>query len=130
MTDAYASWQYGSHGKTAACVDCHIPHDNPIAGLAFKATDGLKHSYVFTMRKEPQVLKLSKGAVPVVQSNCLRCHDEQLAMIRVASSSERACWDCHSNIHGTVISISSSPPQLRPTLPQAGIELKKGNEPK
>ncbi len=129
MTDAYASWQYGSHGKTAVCVDCHIPHDNPIAGLAFKTSDGLKHSYVFTMRTEPQALKLSKGAVPVVQSNCLRCHDEQLAMIRVGPSSQGVCWDCHSNIHGSVISISSSPPQLRPALPEAGVKRpKKGIE--
>ena len=127
MTDAYASWQYGSHGKTAACVDCHIPHSNPIAGLAFKATDGLKHSYVFTMRTEPQVLKLSKGAVPVVQDNCVRCHSSQLMMVRLAQSSERKCWDCHTNTHGEVHSLSASPPQLRPALPQAGIESKERN---
>jgi len=41
MTDAYASWQRGSHGKVAVCVDCHIPHNNPIAKLAFKGMDGM-----------------------------------------------------------------------------------------
>ena len=56
MTDAYASWQRGSHGKVAICNDCHVPHSNPVAKYAFKASDGLKHSYVFTFRLEPQVL--------------------------------------------------------------------------
>ena len=46
--------------------------------------------------KEPQVLELSNTAKPVVQSNCIRCHSEQLAMVRLAGSSERTCWDCHS----------------------------------
>ena len=53
MTGAYATWQRGSHGKVAVCVDCHVPHDNPVARLAFKAADGMKHSYAFTMRNEP-----------------------------------------------------------------------------
>ncbi|MHC4520501.1 MAG: NapC/NirT family cytochrome c, partial [Planctomycetota bacterium] len=67
MTDAYASWQRGSHGHVAVCTDCHVPHDNIVAKYAYKARDGMKHSYVFTMRAEPQVLELSAAAVPVVQ---------------------------------------------------------------
>lgn len=130
MTDAYATWQRGSHGRVAICTDCHVSHNNPVAKYAFKATDGLKHSYVFTLRKEPQVLQLSKRAVPVVQANCLRCHSNQLAMIRLAESSERKCWDCHNNIHGAVRSLSSSPRVLRPRLPDAGLEsITKGVKP-
>lgn len=53
MTDAYASWQRGSHGRVAVCVDCHVPHSNLVAKYAYKSRDGLKHSCVFTMRKEP-----------------------------------------------------------------------------
>jgi cytochrome c nitrite reductase small subunit len=128
MTDAYASWQRGSHGRVAVCVDCHVPHSNIVAKYAFKSRDGMKHSYVFTMRTEPQVLELSPGAVPVVQVNCVRCHGEQLAMIRLAGATERRCWDCHSNIHGEVRSLSASPETLRPGLPSAGLEwMKKGD---
>jgi cytochrome c nitrite reductase small subunit len=128
MTDAYASWQRGSHGRVAACTDCHLPHTNLVSNLAFKSKDGLKHSYVFTMRKEPQVLKLSNMARPVIQENCFRCHGEQFTMIRLAKSSERACWDCHQNIHGKVRSLSASPEILRPDLPGAGLDwIKKGN---
>ena len=121
MSDAYASWQRGSHARAAKCVDCHIPHSNPVAKLAFKAADGLRHSYVFTMGTQPQVLKLSKGAVPVVQANCLRCHAERFAMVRLPGVEERKCWDCHNTIHGKVHGLSASPRALRPRLPDAGL---------
>ncbi len=125
MTDAYASWQRGSHGKVAICLDCHVPHSNIIAKTAFKSADGIKHTTVFMMRNEPQVLVLSKIAQPVVQSNCLRCHSNQLQMVRLAGTSERKCWDCHSNIHGEARSLSASPQVLRPKLPDAGLDWMK-----
>ena len=129
MSDAYASWQRGSHRHVAVCTDCHVPHDNLVAKYAYKARDGMKHSYVFTMRAEPQVLELSAGAVPVVQGNCVKCHRDQLAMIRLATSGERRCWHCHENIHGSVRSLSASPLALRPGLPDAGLDwLKKGDK--
>jgi cytochrome c nitrite reductase small subunit len=121
MTDAYATWQRGSHGRVAVCVDCHVPHTNPVAAYAFKASDGMRHSYVFTLRREPQVMHLSAGAVPVVQENCLRCHSDQFSMIRLAGISERKCWDCHAHMHGKVQSLSASPEVLRPQLPTAGL---------
>jgi cytochrome c nitrite reductase small subunit len=123
MTDAYASWQRGSHGRVAACNDCHVPHINYVAKYAFKAADGLKHSYVFTFRIEPQVLDLSKGALPVVQDNCVRCHSQVMEMVKLSNSSQRKCWDCHNNIHGSVQGLSSSPAQLRPDLPKAGLNM-------
>jgi cytochrome c nitrite reductase small subunit len=81
MTDAHASWQRGSHGRVAVCIDCHVPHSSIFAKYAYKGQDGLKHSYVFTMRQEPQVLELSARAQPVVQANCVRCHSHQVMMI-------------------------------------------------
>ncbi len=130
MTDAYASWQRGSHGRVTVCVDCHVPHSNLVAKYAFKGRDGLKHSYVFTRGTQPQVLKLSAGAVPVVQTNCIRCHDHQVMMVRVAGSSERRCWDCHQGVHGETRSLSASPTVLRPKLPTAGLDWieKEGDE--
>jgi len=128
MTDAYASWQRGSHGRVAVCVDCHVPHSNPVAKYAFKSRDGIRHSYVFTMRNEPQVLGLSRGAVPVVQANCTRCHADLLSMVRLAGATERRCWDCHTNIHGEVRSLSASPSMLRPGLPAAGLDWMKSSD--
>jgi cytochrome c nitrite reductase small subunit len=122
MTDAYASSQRGSHGQVAVCIDCHVPHDNIAAKYAYKAQDGLKHSYVFTMRKEPQVLGLSARAVPVVQANCVHCHSHQVMMIGAAAVPQRHCWDCHQGIHGKARSLSASPTALRPGLPAAGLK--------
>ncbi len=139
MTDAYASWQRGSHGQSAVCIDCHVPHSSFIAKYAYKAQDGLKHSYVFTRRKEPQVLGLSARAVPVVQTNCVRCHSHQVMMIGAAWRGqdvlttemvpERRCWECHQGIHGKARSLSASPMTLRPGLPDAGLDwMKKGDK--
>lgn len=122
MTDAFASWQRGSHGRVAVCVDCHVPHRNIVAKYAYKAQDGMKHSYVFTVGGAPQVLELSERAVPVVQDNCVRCHADRLLMVRLASSLERRCWDCHQGMHGSVRSLSASPALLRPDLPRAGLD--------
>ena len=130
MTDAYATWRRSSHSHVATCNDCHVPHDNTIAKYAFKAQDGMKHSYVFTLRSEEQVLKLSDGAKPVIQNNCIRCHDQQLEMIKLVSQSDRACWNCHSNIHGSVQSLSASPEVLRPQLPDAGLDWMKKSQDK
>lgn len=124
MTDAYASWQRGSHGRVTSCNDCHVPHNNLLAKSAFKAMDGARHSIIFTMRKEPQVIKLSHGAIPVVQQNCLRCHQNQFEMIRLADSTQQKCWSCHNNIHGSVQSLSASPTVLRPEIPKAGLDFK------
>jgi len=126
MTNAYATWERGSHGKWTVCNDCHVPHESTVAKLAFKAMDGVKHSYVFTLRKEPQVLRLSSIAEHVVQANCIRCHEHQFQMARLGPVADRRCWDCHENIHGRVRSLSASPHVRRPRLPAAGFEWLKG----
>ncbi len=125
MNSAYATWRQGSHGLVTRCVDCHLPHNNPVAKLAFKGWDGMKHTYVFTLRLEPQVLELSSEGVHVVQGNCVRCHSAQFEMIRLAASSERRCWDCHDGAHGPVISLSASPNAHRLQLPSAGLDWMK-----
>ena len=124
MTDAYASWQRGSHGRNTVCTDCHVPHSSMYAKWAFKAMDGMKHTTVFLLRMEPQVLVLSDIAAPVVQANCLRCHGDQFVMIS-SESTQRKCWDCHTSIHGEVHSLSASPQQLRPKMPDAGLDAMK-----
>jgi cytochrome c nitrite reductase small subunit len=130
MTDVYASWQRGSHGRVTVCNDCHVPHDNTVAKYGFKAADGTKHSAIFTLGTQPQVLELLATAAPVVQKNCIRCHQQQLEMVRLSGSKEQPCWKCHQNIHGPLRSLSASPPQLRPELPKAGFEFNPIGDPK
>ena len=45
MTDAYASWQRGSHGRVAVCVDCHVPYHT--AGGTGKHTDEMQSAEIF-----------------------------------------------------------------------------------
>ncbi|MHC4985400.1 MAG: cytochrome c nitrite reductase small subunit [Planctomycetota bacterium] len=124
MTDAYATWQRGSHGHVTVCNDCHVPHSSFFAKWAFKSMDGMKHSTIFTLNMQPQVLELSAIATPVVQANCLRCHDNQFLMLS-SDAAQRTCWDCHNNIHGEAQSLSSSPHVSRPQLPDAGLDWTK-----
>jgi len=91
-----------------------------ISEYAFKAYDGLRHAGVFTLRAEPQAMKLSAGAIPVVQDNCLRCHESRVSEVSARSyeNGGQRCWDCHQDVvHGRVQSLSASPDVSRPPLP-------------
>lgn len=123
MYPQYVTWQHGSHALVATCNDCHVPQDNIFNHYAFKAMDGLWHSTVFTMHWEPQVIRLSPRAIPVVEANCRRCHENVVNNVAIAAHqrSDLRCWDCHRETpHGRVRSLSVMPPVLRPQLPQVG----------
>ena len=119
MFPQYSTWRHGSHANAATCNDCHVPHDSAAGGYAFKARDGLYHSYVFTFRLEPQVIRLSAGAVPVVQGNCLRCHPKAMETMRLysAEAERRRCWECHDSAHGRERSLAATPRVMDPALP-------------
>jgi cytochrome c nitrite reductase small subunit len=121
MTTQYVTWQHGSHGRVATCNDCHVPHTSLLAAYGFKAEDGLWHSTVFTMRWEPQVIRLSDRAIPVVEDNCRRCHKTVIedVALNVHKEGDHRCWDCHRDVpHGTVRSLSVTPGVFQPRLPQ------------
>lgn len=130
MIPEYATWERGSHGRVTTCNDCHVPQDNVIRKLYFKAQDGLRHATIFTLRAEPQVIRIKSAGKAVVQENCIRCHSNYLhpASLRAINAKaiyhdqELLCWDCHRNTpHGTVHSLASTPyvrvPQIKPVIP-------------
>lgn len=131
MNAQYASWRRSSHTHVATCNDCHVPHETIAHAYAFKARDGLYHSAVFTLRWEPQVIRMSSAAIPVVEANCRRCHGRTLEAVaaRQHQSGDLRCWDCHREVpHGAVRSLSVAsrvigpelPPALRPQVSQIG----------
>jgi cytochrome c nitrite reductase small subunit len=73
---------------------------------------------MFTLRLEPQVIRIKEAGRRVVHDNCIRCHTsllEQHQMAAVnrseyfANRTERECWSCHRETpHGTVSSLSSN----------------------
>jgi cytochrome c nitrite reductase small subunit len=118
MAPEYATWAHSSHREVAHCNDCHVPHDNFFNTYYFKAKDGLRHAYMFTLRLEPQTIFIKDAGKRVVQQNCHRCHDELIRNDRVMAftasfhqhARERLCWDCHRETpHGRVQSLSSVP---------------------
>ncbi len=119
MATQYVTWQHSSHARCATCNDCHVPHDNVVKEYAFKAKDGLWHATVFTMRWEPQVIRISAGAVPVVEQNCRRCHRALIedTALAVHEPGDMRCWDCHREVpHGRVRSLSATPDVFQPRL--------------
>ncbi|MEX0602802.1 MAG: cytochrome c nitrite reductase small subunit [Bacteroidota bacterium] len=130
MAPQFATWQRGSHGRVTVCNDCHVPHDNVFRKFAFKASDGLRHSFMFTFRLEPQVIQVKRAGISVLQENCQRCHTNLLERSTLASMSAESarhgegklCWDCHRDTpHGRVNSLASVPyarvPRLTPPIP-------------
>lgn len=131
MSPQYATWQRGSHGRVAVCNDCHVPHNNFISKYTFKAQDGLRHSYVFTFRLEPQVIHVREAGINVIQENCKRCHAfviqcTSLTLVTGKNAEHgegKLCWECHRETpHGRVSSLASVPyarvPRLSPVMPE------------
>jgi cytochrome c nitrite reductase small subunit len=119
MGPQYLTWQHSSH-RSVSCNDCHVPHDTIVNKYLFKAQDGMRHATMFTLRLEPEVIRLSSGAIPVVEANCRRCHEHVVGEIhaRKWETGDPRCWDCHRETpHGRSRSLSITPTELRPQLP-------------
>ena len=117
MTPQYLTWTHSSHREIATCNDCHVPHNNIVNKYFFKAKDGLYHSSVFTLRREPEVIKALNPSINVIQNNCVRCHHDQVTDAKLEAfvaghhenRTDRLCWDCHREVpHGRVKSLSSA----------------------
>jgi len=118
MAPQYATWSHSSHREWATCNDCHVPHNNIVNHYWFKANDGMRHSFMFTFRLEPQVIFIKQAGKDAVQQNCVRCHtdlitDSRLKTMRPdmhANIDNRYCTECHRETpHGRVNSLSSVP---------------------
>jgi cytochrome c nitrite reductase small subunit len=125
MAPQYTTWNHSSHREVAHCNDCHVPHNNVISKYYFKGSDGLRHSVLFTLRKERQVIRILDAGAKAVQANCIRCHEKLLVDPRLESSvamyrevrKGRRCAECHREVpHGRVNSLSSVPYARVPLL--------------
>lgn len=91
MQSEYEAWFHVGAHRTIRCVDCHLPHENLGVYYVWKSIDGMKDMVVFHSGMTPEVIEISSRAQKVLQSNCIRCHEERVEMI----DQERNCWDCH-----------------------------------
>lgn len=91
MQSQFEAWfNVGAH-RTICCVDCHLPHENLPLYYTWKSIDGMKDVVLFYSGNVPETIEVSARGQRFIQSNCIRCHSERVAMI----DKERACWDCH-----------------------------------
>lgn len=129
MRSEYATWQHSSHREVAVCNDCHVPHNNVLNKYFFKAKDGLRHATMFTLRMEPQVIKMHEAGQEVVQKNCQGCHqkvNEHVGLLNVTLEDKlhgdgKLCWDCHREVpHGRVKGLNSTPNAKVP-LPESPV---------
>lgn len=124
MNHEYASWFHSSHRENANCNDCHVPHNNVFNKYFFKAKDGMRHATIFTLRNEPQVIRIKDAGAEVVQNNCIRCHNELITDRRIIATTQsydhfrtegRKCWECHREVpHGRMNSLSAVPNAIIP----------------
>jgi cytochrome c nitrite reductase small subunit len=131
MIPQYSTWFNSSHRERATCNDCHVPHDNVFRKYLFKGMDGTRHATYFTLRWEPQVIKIKEAGIGVVQENCIRCHSDMLHEVSASkvtgesykTENDMLCWNCHREVpHGRIHSQSSTPystaPQLTKPFPE------------
>ncbi len=118
MRPEFATWQHSSHREVAVCNDCHVPHNNVFNKYYFKAKDGLRHATMFTLRMEPQVIKMHEAGQAVVQENCKACHqkvNQDVAVRNITLQDKmhdngKLCWDCHREVpHGRIKGLNSTP---------------------
>jgi cytochrome c nitrite reductase small subunit len=117
MVPQYVSWEKDVHKLSTTCNDCHVPHNSLVDHFWFKVKDGLRHAAVFSLRWEPQVIRIKPAGISVVQNNCIRCHEELVkpGIFSMTAGQtgiiggDRKCWDCHRDVpHGRVQGLASS----------------------
>lgn len=131
MYPQYSTWMHSSHRQWTNCNDCHVPHDNIFRKFYFKAADGSRHATIFTLRTEPQAIRIGEAGKTVVQENCIRCHEHQIQTVSVRNvtgenykhGAGMLCWDCHREVpHGRISSQASTPNAIVPGLSPAAPE--------
>ncbi|HEX2980482.1 MAG TPA: cytochrome c3 family protein, partial [Anaerolineaceae bacterium] len=86
--------------------DCHTPH-NLLLKYLYKAKSGMNHVTMFTLDRIPEPLRAAEDTQRIVQSNCLRCHEQTVSAIGDGvmdpeKTGDRYCYDCHRSIaHGS-----------------------------
>ncbi len=102
MDSQYENWYHAPHEKFTECVDCHLPRKNGIVYYLEKGRQGAKDVYAFTTGNIPVVIRASEKTKNIIQSNCLRCHQNTVeSIVRGAQPFDRYCWECHRGVsHG------------------------------
>jgi len=102
MREHLDAWYKSSHGKFAACNDCHAPHDF-VGKYYCKSRNGFFHSLAFTTGRFPDQIQMHEYNRGVVEQNCRRCHAQlthQIDPLPTASGEVEttSCLHCHATV--------------------------------
>lgn len=100
MDEAYDTMMASTHAGIS-CGDCHLPHDNIVNKLTFKAKSGMSHVYYNTLGvdKIPEILTATEDSEKAINSNCISCHQQTID--NVDHLAKDSCIDCHREVpHG------------------------------
>jgi len=123
MSPYYATWNHSAHSRNTTCNDCHVPNDHAVRKWLFKGTDGMRHTTIFLMNREPQVIQAIDRSASVIMDNCIRCHQQlnsefvktgKINFEMAKMGEGKACWDCHRETPHGRNSLSSAPNSLVP----------------
>ena len=112
MDPMYENYYHAAHMRVAECSDCHLPHQNKIAYYVEKGRQGAHDVYVFSTGRTPEVIRANLNSQKIIQSNCLRCHEDTVESIMVGPQPfDRKCWDCHRDAAHGPRGLSNQPSQ-------------------
>lgn len=100
MRPQFKAWAQGPHHAAASCSDCHVPHRFP-AKYWVKASNGWRHSKVFTLGDYKEPIEIQPASLRVVQQNCVHCHGAMLAQIEAHGGidfKQIGCAGCHGSV--------------------------------
>lgn len=81
-----------------SCKDCHLPHDNVVKMVAYKAYSGSKDVYS-NLTGPPDIIRTTAASKDIIQANCIRCH--QTVVQNMNTEGGMKCYECHRTIpHG------------------------------
>jgi cytochrome c nitrite reductase small subunit len=102
MDAQYEGWFHAAHEKSAACSDCHLPHQNIASYYLYKGYSGIRDVVSFTFKIYPAAIRATAQTDEIIQANCIRCHKDTVENILADPQPlDRYCWGCHrSTAHG------------------------------
>jgi cytochrome c nitrite reductase small subunit len=102
MDSQYENWYHAAHERSAACTDCHLPHQNFVSYYLYKGYSGMKDVFSFTFKTYPVAIRATQQTDEIIQANCIRCHTDTVENIVAGPQPfDRNCWDCHRSVaHG------------------------------
>lgn len=108
MQPQFDSWQKSSHHTSAACIDCHLPHET-IPKFVAKGLNGFFHSKAFTFQDFHEPITIKPRNSRILENNCIACHGALFhgSPPRAAGSGDSfTCVHCHAGVgHGPAAGI-------------------------